>query len=125
MIESLAYQNDLCAGLHKLLNRLHTFRFQARFQLVLEVFFAQEIQAIAGHAAQNRVNHPGGEFAVGGVEKWTQHGHQKDEAATPEALGKGLRVPGKESDWPDDGQVQKAPLNPPVNGRGAGTGIRV
>src|SRR5690349_7273776 len=64
----------------------------------------------------------GSELAVRSVQKRTQHGHQEDKSPPAKALGKGLSVPREECHWPDDGQVEKAALNPPVNGGGR-TGI--
>src|SRR5215467_8816182 len=64
----------------------------------------------------------GCELAVRSVQKRTQHGHQEDKSPPAKALGKGLSVPGKECHWPDDGQIEKAALNPPVNGGGR-TGV--
>ena len=40
VVQGLAYQDDIRAGLHELLNLLHAALFQARPQFVLEVFFA-------------------------------------------------------------------------------------
>jgi hypothetical protein len=45
------------------------------------------------------------ELAVRSVKKRTQQRHQEDEAASPEALGKCLRIPRKKGDRPDYGQV--------------------
>src|SRR5262252_8833883 len=61
----------------------------------------------------------GCELAVRSVQKRTHHSHQEDKSPPAKALGKGLSVPGKECHWPDDGQVEKAALNPPVNGGAA------
>lgn len=102
----------------------NSFWLQARLELVLKILFSQKVQTVPCDTAENGVNDPRGELSVGGIEKWAQHGHQKDESATPEALGEGLRIPGEERHRPDDSQVKQAALNPPVNGGGR-TGVVV
>ena len=122
----LAHQNHISAGLHEFLYLLNALFFQVRLQLVLEIFFAQQIQAVAGDAAQHGVHHARGEFAIGGIKKRAQQGHQENQAAPAEALGKGLGVPGKEGHRPDDGQVEKAAFHPPVDSGGrTGIGMRM
>ena len=90
-------------------------RFEARFQLVLEVLLAEKVQAVAGHPSQGSVNYARSEFTVGGVKKRAQRGHQKDQPTSPKAFGKGLGVPGKECHRLDHGQVKKGALDPPVH----------
>ncbi len=124
VLERLADQNHVGAGFHKLLHCPNTFWLQARLELVLKILFSQKVQTVAGYAAQDCVDDTGGELAVGGIKNGAQHGHQKDEAPTPEALGEGLRIPGEERHRPDHGQVQQAALNPPVDGGGR-TGVVV
>ena len=110
--------------LHQFLHLAHASLFQARLQLVLEEFFAQQIEAVAGHSAQHGMHRPRGKLAVRGIKKRTQQGHQEDQPAPPEALGERLGIPRKERHGLDHGQVEQAALNPPVDGGGR-TGIVV
>jgi len=110
--------------LHKLSNRLNPTLLQSGLQLVLEVFFPEKIETIAGHAAQDRMYDARGKLPIQGIEKGAQHSHQEDQAAAAEALGERLGVPGKECHRPDHGQVKKAALDPPVDGGGR-TGVVV
>jgi hypothetical protein len=66
----------------------------------------------------------GGELSIGRVEERAKEGHQKDEAAAPEALREGLGVPGKKGNRSHDRQIEKAALNAPIDGR-SGAGIVV
>jgi len=71
------------------------------------------------------MDNPSSEFSIRRVEEWAQYGHQEDEAAASEALGEGLRIPGKERHRPDHRQVQKAALYAPVDCGGGRTGVMV
>jgi hypothetical protein len=51
----------------KLLNSPNSLWLQARLQLVLEILFSQKVQSVAGDAAENGVDNPGCELAVGGI----------------------------------------------------------
>ena len=67
VLERLADQNHVGAGFHKLLHCPNTFWLQARLELVLEIFFSQQVQTIPGYAAQDCVHDAGGKLAVGGI----------------------------------------------------------
>ena len=116
MIQSLAHQDDILPGTHQRLKLAHTLRLELRLQVVLEVFFAQQIKAVAADAPQHAVHHAGGKFPVQRIQERAQHSHQKDQTATGPAFGKGLQIPGKERNRPDGGQFKQAALDPPVHG---------
>src|SRR6266851_1857558 len=118
MVQPLAHQHNVCSGAEKFLDLFHSMRFQLGFQLVLEIFLAQKIQAVAGYTPQGGVNHASSELAVSGVKKWAQRRHQKDQPASPKAFGEGLGVPGEKRHRLDHGQVKKAALDPPIYARG-------
>jgi hypothetical protein len=98
--------------------------FEARFQLVEKELFAEQVQPVPRNSAKNGMHRPRGTFAIRGIKKRPQKGHQKDEPAPPEALGKRLRIPGKERHRLDHGEVKQTALYPPVDGWGR-TGIVV
>ena len=123
LLESLADQNDISATFNQLLYLRYSTRLQAWLQLVLEIFLAQQVEAVAADAAQDGVHHARGKFAIGRVQKRAQQRHQKNQTAPPEAFAEGLSVPGKECHWPNHGQVQQAAFNAPVDGGGDRTGI--
>ncbi len=60
VIQTLAHQDDLIAGLHACPKLFHSIGFKIWLQFVLEIFFAQQIQPVAADSAQHRVHHPGG-----------------------------------------------------------------
>ena len=86
MLQALADQHDICPGLNQLLHFAHASLFELRLQLVVEEFFAQQIQAVTGHAAQDGMHRPCSKFAIGGVKKRTQHRHQEDQPTPPKAF---------------------------------------
>ena len=89
--------------------------FRRGFNLYWKYSSPEQIEAVAGHSAQNRVHHARGELAVRWSKEWPKQCHQEDEAATTEALRKvwafqvkkatGRRRSGRE-----------AAFDPPVNG---------
>ena len=54
MIEKLAHQDNFFPGTHRSQQLLHGFTAQLWFQHILEVFFAEQVQAILADAAQQR-----------------------------------------------------------------------
>src|SRR5258708_19908097 len=114
MVQSLAHQHHVCSGAEKFLDLFHSMRFQLGFQLVLEIFLAQKIQTVAGYTAQGGVNHASSELAVGGVKKWAQRRHQKDQPASPKAFGEGLGVPGEKRHRLDHTPAKKPSLHSPI-----------
>src|SRR5207249_2477611 len=55
VLQPLAHQHDLHAGIDQRMKLPRTIVFQLRLQLVLEVFFAQQIEPVSADSAQNRV----------------------------------------------------------------------
>ena len=123
MLRALADQNHVGAGFNKLLHLPELLLLQARLSLYSRILLPKDPGG-RGLRHAGLCGRPGGELAVGGIKNGAQHGHQEDEASTPEALGEGLRIPGEERHRPDHGQVQQAALNPPVDGGGR-TGVVV
>ena len=122
VIQRLADQNHIGPGLQQFPYLLRSSLFEVRFQFVLEVFLAQQIEPVSGHPAKNRVHHAGSKLAVRSIENRPEHGHEEDQPAATEASSKCLGIPGKESHRPDHGQIEKTPLHSPVD---RGTGIMV
>ena len=117
VIQRLANQNHICPGLHQFPYLLRAPALEVRFQFVLEVFLAEQIEPIPGHPAKDGVHHPGSKLAVGRVENRAKNSHQEDQPAATEASCKCLRIPRKESHRPDHGQVQQATFYAPVHRR--------
>ena len=124
MLQSLTHQHDPVASLDASFKQLHAINFQVGLQLVLEVFLAQQVQAVAADSAQHSVHAPGGKDTVGGIKKWPQDRHQQHHPAPYPALQKCLRVPGKKGDGADRSQVCEAAFHSPVD-RGGGVWIVV
>ena len=75
VVECLADQDNIRAGADQFPNLFRATFFQVRLELVLEVFFAQQIEPVLADPAQNRMNHAGGELTVGGVQNGAQNCH--------------------------------------------------
>ena len=75
MIQTLADQHHLSARIDQSSKFFHACSFQLRLQLVLEIFLAQQIEAVAADATQYGVNHSRREHPVRSVQKRTQQSH--------------------------------------------------
>ena len=95
MLEALAYQDDFIASCDVRLKQLHAINFEIGLQLVLEVFFAQQIEPVAADSPKHGMNDPGGEDAVHGIKKRPQHSHYQYQPTPYPALQKRLRIPGE------------------------------
>src|SRR3954462_12266389 len=122
VVQGLTDEHDVGPAVHNVLNLPHTTFFKLRLQLVLEVLLAQQIKTVAGHSAKNDMDHSCGEFAIRGIEKRTQEGHQEDEPASPKTFRERLGIPGEEGYRTNHGQIEQAALDSPVNSRSR-TGI--
>ena len=121
MVQSLAHQHHVGARTQKFSHLFHAFGFQPRFQPVLEIFFSQQIETIASHAAQHGVHHARRKLPVHRIQKRTQHRHQEDQPAPAHSPAERLVVPCKKRQRRDHGKVEQAAFHPPVNaGRAAG-----
>ena len=118
MLQPLADEDDFIPSLNPGSKHLHSIDFQVRLQLILKVFFAQEIKPVAADSAQNGMDDPGREYTVGGVQEGAQHRHQQHHAAAHPALQKRLGVPGEKGNGTDRGQVRKAAFHSPVHWSG-------
>src|SRR5271165_5505400 len=76
---------------------LHTLAAHARLQFILKVFLAEKVQAVAGNAAENGVQKPGGQGAAGQIGGRSQQAHGEHRGATNPALQKALAVPIEEA----------------------------
>ena len=54
---------------NQLLYLLYSTRLQAWLELVVEIFLAQQVEAVSGDASQDGVHHARGKFAIGRVQK--------------------------------------------------------
>ena len=67
MLKKLAHQDNFFPGTHRSQQPLHGFTAQLRFQHILEVFFAEQVQAVLADAAQQRVQKPCSKGAAGRI----------------------------------------------------------
>ena len=116
LLQPLAHQHHLRAGILQRLQLLHAFFLQQRLQLVLELFLAQQIKPVARDPAQYGMHDPRRRLPVRRIKKWPQQRHQQHQGSRPPAR-EGLAVPGEESDRTDRGQFQQAAFDPPVHRR--------
>ena len=84
-----------------------------RPQDVLEILFAEQLQAVAANAAQKGVEQTSGKLAPAGVGEGSQQRHRRHARAARPALGKTLRVPGEIADRPKCAQLEQAPFDAP------------
>ena len=115
MIESLAHQHHLPVLFHPLAQHLQPFGFELRLQNVVEVFLPQQVQPIASHSAQQRVQNARGQNAVARVQHRPHQRLQKQSAAPRPALRERMRVPGEIRYRPHRGQIRQAAFDPPEN----------
>ncbi len=117
MLQPLAHQHDLHAGIDQRLKLTRTIAFQLGLQLVLEVFFAQQIESVAADPPQNGVHNTSRKYPVRAIKKRTHHCHREHQPATHPAFSKCLRIPSEERHWPDGRQVQQTAFHTPINRR--------
>src|SRR5438128_4760795 len=73
VLQPLAHQHDLHAGIDQRLKLTRTIAFQLGLQLVLEVFFAQQIESVAPDPPQNRVHDTSRKYPVRAIKTCTHH----------------------------------------------------
>ena len=73
VIERLTDEHHIAALLDQLPKLLHAGGPKLRFQNVFKIFFAQQIQAIAGDSGQQRVHHARGKSAIDDVKERPKH----------------------------------------------------
>ena len=113
VLESLTNQHDVAAFRDRFVKQRHAALLQSRLQKIFEKLLPQQIQAIAAHSAQYRMQQARGEFPIRHIQKWPGQRQCRHRTAAAPALQKTLRVPGKKSDRADCGEIQQAALNPP------------
>src|SRR5260370_40461315 len=90
---------------------------QPRLQKIFEIFFTEQIETIAGNAAQQHIEQASGACSPQKVSDRTKQRHHSHTGATPPAFGKALRVPGKESDLTKSAELQKRAFDAPIHAR--------
>ena len=119
VIKELADQDDLFAIAECGKKLLDCFAAQLRFQHVMEVLFAKQVQPVPANAAQKRVQNPSGERAAHGVGKWTRQRHSRPTQPSRPTLRETLRIPGEKADQPHGAHFKQRALHAPI-GRAAG-----
>ncbi len=113
VVNALAYQNDSLSLPHRLAEFFRSAAAKLRPQNILEILFAEQVQAVAADAAQERVQQTRGKLAPAGVGEGSQQRHRRHARAARPALGKTLRVPGEIADRPKCAQLEQAPFDAP------------
>src|SRR5258708_40352086 len=117
MVEPLGYEQDLLAVGLREPHSVDGFFLQPRLQKIFEIFFTEQIERIAGNAAQQHIEQASGACSPQKVSDRTKQRHQSHTGATPPAFGKALRVQGKESALTKSADLQKRPFDTPIRGR--------
>src|ERR1700730_1843313 len=91
----------------------HAFRPELALEYVLEIFFAEQIQAVAGYAPQERMQDPGRHYPVARVQRRPNQRLQEKASATRPALGEGVGVPGEIGDRAYRRQMCQAAFDEP------------
>ena len=87
--------------------------FQARLESIFEVFFAKQVEAVAAHAAKNRVEKASGHDAVRRIENGASDCEHSHRAPARPSLEKALRIPRKETNRTHGCEIQQAAFDPP------------
>jgi len=77
VLEKLADEDDAVAVTDRFNQFVHSFTAHFGFQFVLKVFFAKEIEAISGDAAEDAVKQAGGKGPAGEICRGTQEAHRE------------------------------------------------
>ena len=117
MLKPLAHQHHLGARRLQCLQVAHAFFLQQRLQLVLEFFFAQQIEPVACNSAQHGMHNSSRRLPVRRIQKRPQQSHHQHQAPPHRARDKRLAVPGKKRNRPDRRQLQQASFHPPIHRR--------
>src|ERR1700730_10456859 len=94
----------------------HAFRPELALEYVLEILFTEQIQAVAGYAAQERMQDPGRHYPVARVQRRANQMLQGKAAAARPAFGEGVGVPGEIGDRAYRRQMCQAAFHAPENG---------
>src|SRR4030095_10013493 len=113
VVESLTDQYDAGGARLRFLQFRHAVWLQLRHENVVKILFAEKVQTVATHAAQQGVQRSRGEDAVERVEQRTEHGQQRDPAAPHPSFGEALRVPSEERHRVDRPQVEQTAFDAP------------
>ena len=117
MLQPLTHEHHIGACGLQSLQLPHSLLLKQRLQLVFEFFFAQQIKPVTSDSAEDSVHDSSRGDPVCRIQEWTQQRHYKHEGAACGPRDKRLAVPGEKGNWTNRGQLQQAPLHPPINGR--------
>src|SRR4029077_20759272 len=124
VVEQLTYQHDPLTAAHYLEQLFGGLFANLWLQNVVKIFFAQKIQAIQADSSQQSMKKAGSESAAGGVCERPSHGHKRHASSPGPALGKTLRIPGKEAHRSERTEFQQRAFHTPIgrpDGRSGGS----
>ena len=118
--EQLANQNNPFAAAQRGRQLFSGFAAQLWFQNVVKIFFAEQIEAVAGDAAQQRVQKTRCESAAGGIGERANQRHSRHARAARPAFGEAAPVPGEEAHGTQRAKLEKRAFHAPIRDLFAG-----
>jgi len=122
MIQGLTDEDDAAALRLQFAQVGHTVGLEMRFQFVLKIFIAQQVEPVAAQAAKYAIDDASRERAVSGIQNRAESRHQEDQPAAGHARREGLGVPGEKGNRLDGGEVEQTAFHTPEHQAG---GIRL
>ena len=116
VVEQLPDQHNPLPAANRFQQFLARFLAQIRLQHVLKIFFAEQIEAVAAHPAQQRVQKSRGEGAAGRVRKRPRQRHPGHSEPSRPSLRKTLRIPREKSYRPHRADLQQRSFDAPIHG---------
>jgi len=116
VIQALADQDDLPILDHPLAQLRQSFRPELALQDVFKVLLPEQIQAVAAHAAQERMQDSCGQYPMACIERWPKQGLQEKTPSACPALREGVGIPGEISNWTHRRQMRQTAFYAPEDG---------
>src|SRR6202041_1691938 len=96
VVKPLTHQHDFGSRADQQLELPDALLLEDGLQLVLEIFLAQKVEAVATDSAKHGMDHASRRLAVQSVEERPQQRHQQYRPAAQPALVESLRIPCEE-----------------------------
>jgi hypothetical protein len=113
MLQTLADEHHLPVLRHPLPQTGYAFRPELSFQNILKIFLAEQVQPVAAHAAQQSVQNPRRQHAVGGIKRRAKRRLQEKPSAPRPSLRECVSIPGEIRDRPNRRQRGQAAFHAP------------
>jgi hypothetical protein len=118
VFEKLADKDDAIAAANRFDQFVHGFAAHFGLELVLEILFAEKIEAVAGDAAEDTVEQASGKRAAGEIRGRTKHAHGERSGAAHPALEKTLAVPIEEANASQRADFEQRAFDAPIRHAG-------